>query len=361
MRICFFAHADSIHTRRWTRYFRDRGHQVSVVTLTPAEPDPGIELHHLQHRWHVSYERTNWHYLLKLPRLWKVVRNIQPDILNAHFLSSYGILGALVRPVNCPLIVSLHGSDILTIPNRSFLHSWAARFALSRVDMVTSVAHHMTQVLSNYMPPGKPILTLQYGVDTELFCPPASSVPRSPICLSNRAMVPVCNLETILLAARKLADQGSPVRIHLAGDGQQSAFLRQKATELQLGDQVSFLGLIDHDRMPKTLQLASIYVSTSLSDGTSLSLLEAMACGAFPVVSNIPANCEWITDGVNGYLVSPDSPEQLAQKLSDAWSQPKLRQAAAEYNWSLIQDKGSYQKNMAVIESAFKRLVEQRA
>lgn len=359
MKICFLAHAASIHTRQWTHYFRDQGHQVSVVTLTPAQPEPGIELHDLQHCWHVSHERTNWHYLLKLPRLWKVVRAIQPDILNAHFLSSYGILGALIRPTGCPLVVTLHGSDILLFPKRSFLHSWATRFALSRADLVISVAQHMTQVLPSYMSPDKPVLTLQYGVDTDRFYPPPTSAPRMPVCLSTRAMVPVSNLETVLLAARKLKDHGSPVRIHMAGDGEQSAFLKQKATELRLGNRVSFLGRIDHARMPDALRSASLYVSMSLSDGMSLSLMEAMACGAFPVVSDTPANRELITDSVNGYLVPPDSPEQLAQRLSDAWNQPELRQAAAERNWSLIREKGNYRKNMGIIESMFMRLVRQ--
>jgi len=359
MKICFLAHGVSIHTRKWTRYFRDQGHQVSLVTLTPAGIMPGMEIYDLKHSWHVSYKNTNWHYLLKLPRIWKVVRDIKPDILIAIFLSSYGILGALVRLKKCPLVTRVCGSDIFVFPKRSFLHRFVTRFALSRADLIISVAQHMTQTLSDYMVNDKLVLTQQYGIDTNLFFPPHEAASsRSPVCLSNRAMVPICNLETILLSAHKLEAQGSPVHINLAGDGEQSKFLKQKAGKLKLRDRVSFVGNIDHARMPEELRSASIYVSMSLSDGTSISLIEAMACGAFPVVSDIPANREWITDGVNGYLVSPDSPDQLAQRLNDAWNRPELRQTAAERNWSIIREKGDYKKNMAIIESALIGLAE---
>jgi len=360
MKICFLAHGVSIHTRKWARYFRDQGHQVSLVTLTPDEPMPGMEIYDLKHCWHVSYENTNWHYLLKLPRLWKVVRDIKPDILIAIFLSSYGMLGALVRLKRSPLVIRVCGSDIFVFPKLSFIHSLLTRFALSRADLVISVAQHMTQTLSDYMAADKPVLTQQYGIDTNQFFPPHEAVSsRAPVCLSNRAMVPICNLETILLAACKLEAQGSPLHINLAGHGEQFNLLKQKADALKLRDRVSFVGHIDHVRMPEELQAASIYISMSLSDGTSISLMEAMACGAFPVVSDIPANREWITDGVNGYLVSPHSPDQLAQRLNDAWNRHELRKRAAERNWSIIREKGDYKKNMAIIESAFLPLTEQ--
>jgi glycosyltransferase involved in cell wall biosynthesis len=257
------------------------------------------------------------------------------------------------------LVISLHGSDILLIPEHTFVHRWATRFTLGRADLVTSVAQHMTEVLPRYMAPSKPVLTLQYGIDTNCFHPPETGSPRPPICLSTRKMVPVCNLETVLLAARWLEEQDSPVLIHIANDGALATALQQKAAQLHLDNRVKFLGRIDHHQMAEALRTASLYVSMSFSDGTSLSLMEAMACGVFPVVSDIPANREWITDGVNGYLVPADSPEALVQRLNEAWHRPDLRLAAAEHNWSLVREKGDYWKNMATIEAAFVDLVGQ--
>jgi L-malate glycosyltransferase len=360
MRICFLAHAASIHTRHWTAFFRQQGHEVSVISLTPGVVDSGIDLHLLSLALPVSYEHTNWQYLVRLPQLWDVLRQLRPDIVNAHFLSSYGVLGALVRPARCAFVVSLHGSDILTIPRRSILHTRAAQFALRRADLITSVAQHTTAEIHRYVPAGLvPILTLQYGVDTSRFCPDEPPIVRRPIALSTRGMVSTSNLETVLLAARELDKIGSPIQFHFVNDGELLVLLQRQTAELQLANRVRFLGRVDHLQMANALRSASLYVSLSRSDGASLSLLEAMACSAFPVVADIPANQEWITDGVNGYLVPVDSPEALAAKLDRAWNQPDLRRAAAAHNWSLIRKKGDYHKNMAIIESAFTHLVEQ--
>ena len=359
MKICFLAHAGSIHTRYWVRYFHDKGHQVSIVTLTPGSSELGVDLYDLSTARNASHERANWHYLIQLPRLWKIVRDIRPDILNAHFLSSYGFLAALVCPHDCPLVTNLHGSDILVFPRRSKLHHLVTRFALKRADLIISVASHVTRMVSTYHIDNGPVVTMQYGVDTGRFFPPPMLKNSRPICLSNRALVLVSNIETILSAARKLQEVSSPLKIVIGGDGEQSDALKQRAAQLQIDKVVSFIGHIDHDNMPEALRSAAIYVSMSLSDGLSLSLMEAMACGVFPVVSDIPANRELIKNGVNGYLVPVDSPELLAQKLIDAWENPQLRKVAAKYNWCLIRQKGDYEKNMSTIEKKLLDLVRQ--
>jgi glycosyltransferase involved in cell wall biosynthesis len=361
MKICFLAHAGSIHTKHWARYFRDQGHQVSIVSLTPAEEEPGIDLHYVPQGRDSSIERTNWHYLTSLPRMRRVIRDIEPDLVNAHFLSSYGFLGALVRPRDRPFVISLHGSDVLLIPNKSPMHRWAAQFALGRADMITSVAEHMTDLVRPMVGDQKPIITLQYGIDTERFSPPEGDSERGPLCLSTRRLVPLANVSTILAAARILDGQGSPLQFRVVGSGDQREELEELARQWDIRHIVGFAGQVSPDEMADCLREAAIYVSMTSSDGMALSLLEAMACGAFPVVSDIPANREWIADGRNGFLVPLDSPEALAEKLGDAWKKQELRKQAAKRNWETVQEKAVYQKNMSVIESAFIDLLRSKS
>jgi glycosyltransferase involved in cell wall biosynthesis len=361
VKICFLAHAGSIHTQRWISYFADQGYAVSLISFTPTELDySDIELHLLTSRFVVSHERSNLHYLLHAPRLRQLLRELAPDLINAHFLSSYGFLGALTRPPGSSLVITLHGSDILLFPKRSPLHARVTRFALGRADMVVSVAQHITDTLPLYMSAGTPVLTIQYGLDVQQFHPPSRPTARRPVCFSNRAMVPVSNLETLIRAGRLLANQDSDLVIELAGSGEQLPNLRERVQRLDLQNRVRFIGQVAHGAMAEILRSAAIYVSTSTSDGASLSLLEAMACGAFPVVSDIPANREWIQDGFNGYLASADSSEELARKLDDAWLNGELRRLAAERNWQLIRKRADYQMNMARIEQSFVSLVNSR-
>ena len=358
MKICFLADASSIHAKRWITFFRDQGYECIILTFNkPADNIPGVRLYILKHPFRISYEHSNWQYLLQLPTIWGLIRRFKPDIVNAHFLSSYGFLAALACPKKVPLVISLYGSDILIIPKRSLLHRFVAIYSLKHAQLITSVAQHMTIALQQYISNQKPVLTMQYGINTQVFCPPLVIVDRAPIALSTRSMVKVSQLETLLQAALILKETQSPLRFDIAGNGELRSKLENLTVNLGLRKMVHFVGVIPPEQMPDTLHRMAIYISTSVSDGASLSLLEAMACGALPVVTDIPANREWITHGDNGLLTQPGSPEDLAEKLTQAWGDESLRQKAAKRNWEIIRERGDYQTNMSKIEQEFNKLI----
>ncbi|HMB67965.1 MAG TPA: glycosyltransferase [bacterium] len=353
MRICFLAHADSIHTRRWVRHFRDAGHHVTVLSFTAAEAEDGVTTHVLGIHRSVHQERTNWHYLAGLPRLASEVRRARPDLVNAHFLASYGILGAVVRPRGVPYVISLHGSDVLVIPRSAVWKARAARWALRRADLVTSVAEHLTAVVRDELEYPGPVHTRQYGVDTAAFRPPGDAVARAPVVVSTRRLEPVSDPRTLIEAARIWRSQGLPLALRVVGDGGLRAAMEDEAADLTDSGVVRFVGARSADEVAGELRSAAIYVSTTLSDGASISLLEAMACGSFPVVSDIPANREWIRPGENGLLFPVGSAVDLAEQVGSAWNRPQLREHAAEENRRLVEERGDLHRNLGEIERRF--------
>jgi glycosyltransferase involved in cell wall biosynthesis len=310
-------------------------------------------MNYIQHMYPISYERSNWQYLVHLPAIRRLIRRIQPDLVNAHFLSSYGLLGALTCPKRIPYVISLYGSDILVIPERSPIHRLAARFSLSRASLVISVSENMTKTLKRYLPDRVPVLTTQYGINLDMFHPQDGDAPREPLCLSTRALVNISDLETLLTAAKTLHGEGEHYQFIVAGEGELKEHLAALVKTYNLQEYVAFVGKIEADKMPEMYQKAAIYVSTSLSDGSSLSLLEAMACGAFPVVADIPANREWIEHGVNGYLFKPGSSAELAGCINEAWKNLDLRNTAADKNRQIVQQKANYLLNLRAIEQAY--------
>jgi glycosyltransferase involved in cell wall biosynthesis len=109
--------------------------------------------------------------------------------------------------------------------------------------------------------------------------------------------------------------------------------------------------------MATTLFAGAVYVSTSLSDSTSVSLLEAMAAGTFPVVTDIEANHEWIDDGENGFLVPVDDPAALADRIHRALADRALRERGRRLNQARIRERASWQDNMDEVCALFERLV----
>jgi len=145
----------------------------------------------------------------------------------------------------------------------------------------------------------------------------------------------------------------------IAGDGGEKTRLVERAGTSTAVARIRFIGDVTHDRMPALLREHHIYVSTSPADTTSVSLLEAMAVGLFPIVTDIPANREWITDGENGRLVPPGEATKLAVAVIDAWRDSELRVRASARNREIIATRGRWTESMKAVHELFDRLCVQ--
>jgi glycosyltransferase involved in cell wall biosynthesis len=143
------------------------------------------------------------------------------------------------------------------------------------------------------------------------------------------------------------------VKFLIAGDGLERKSLEKEAKKLNINSSVRFLGRVPHEEMPNLLSQTDVYVSTSLYDGTSVSLLEAMASGAFPIVTNIPSNREWVTDGENGFLVPTDDEKYLARKIIESLQNPSLLEKSYQKNFLITKEKVSWPKMIKKIQEIY--------
>ena len=112
----------------------------------------------------------------------------------------------------------------------------------------------------------------------------------------------------------------------IAGDGEQKEYLQGLAKSLGVSENVRFVGWITPDELPVYLASSDIYVSTSLSDSTSLSLQEAMACELAPVVTDLLANREWVADGKTGFIVPINDVPTLVDRIVYLLKNEEIRQ-----------------------------------
>src|SRR5581483_12442875 len=126
--------------------------------------------------------------------------------------------------------------------------------------------------------------------------------PSRPLIVSTRHLEPLYNVGLLIEAFPAIVHAFPGARLILIGDGSERARLQARARELGLDGQVQFLGRRRPAEVAGYLSAADLFVSTSLSDGNNISLNEAMACGAFPIATDIEANREWIAHGENGFL-----------------------------------------------------------
>jgi len=362
VRLALLSNASVIHTRRWGDYFHGRGHEVLLVSLEPGEgyayPCRRIE------------SRIRWRFLrypLATGRVRDVLGEFAPDLVNAHFVPNYGLIGALAG--RHPLVVSVWGSDVLVSGRTSPLHAARVRYVFRRADYVTTDARMLTRAACALGADPERVLTVPMGVDPEPYRGArraAEAAPERPaIIVSTRKLEPVYDVRTLIDALPALWATRPDLAVAVIGDGPDRPALVERA-RIQAaaagvpGDAITFAGMVPHQAIAEALGRATIYVSTSVSDSTSVSLLEAMAAGAFPVVTDLEANREWIDDGVNGFVIPIGSPAELAARVLQALADPALRARAAAENARRIDARATWAKNMGEVERLFEALIGAR-
>jgi glycosyltransferase involved in cell wall biosynthesis len=288
----------------------------------------------------------------------KLIRSINPDIVHAHYMTDYGLLGYLV--LFHPYVITLWGSDILIAPKKIF-NRIMAKFILNSSNLVTCDSNAQKNECLKYIRQPEKVEVIQWGVDLSMFREKRND-RRKPInitLLSNREFEPNYNIDSIIQSIPYIVEKYPDVRYVLKNFyGTKEPELRQLASSLNVTKYIEFIiKKMDYNELPEILYRADIFISVPSSDGSSMALLEAMACGLPVIVSDIPANHEWITDGWNGFFVPVRNPEKLAGAIIQLIEKPDLMQMFGERNAQLIRDRADRAKHMAHMENLYQQLL----
>lgn len=357
IRICFAVRwTKSLHLQAWIRYFINEKYDVHIITHSKENVE-GAKTYHLLTRSKLNFIsgpiQTRW-----------LLRKIRPDILHADLLTPYGFYAALSR--FHPIVISCRGTDVLINPQRSKIIAYMTKFVAKRADLIYSVGDHLTGRLIALGADEAKVTTITIGIDGDTFHPNADKEGEirknlgwieNPLVVSIRNFESLYNVELLIRAMPIIVKENNSVRFIVAGKGSQESYLKGLVGKLGMNEYVKFVGFIEHNELPKTLACADIYVSTSLSDGISVSLLEGVACGCFPVVTDIPGNRAWIQDGENGFLVPLDDPKVLADRIILALKNKKFMESARKKNMEKVKKQAVWEKNMKKVEERYKSLI----
>jgi glycosyltransferase involved in cell wall biosynthesis len=351
LRICFLGDASMNHVARWVNYFVDRGHECFVISLEKGQTFK-CPFHHVLMPALPRFVR----YPLASFLVSSLIRSFRPDLVNALFIPNYGLIAALLG--TRPLAVTTMGSDVLVAPRRSPFHLWRTKYVLSRCDLVTSDAWMMTERIVSFGAKHEKVLTVPMGIDDSIFNAQdrTQASLEEPVIISTRQLEPLYNLGQLVQAVPEILRAAPKAKFIIAGTGSEQQKLMEETKRYAISQSVSFPGWVRPQELASLLRQSTIFVSTSTSDSTSVSLLEAMACGAFPVVSDIAGNREWIEDGVNGFIFRLGNPPSLAQAVTNALSNKELVSSAIQKNSEIVRKKALWMDNMSVVESAFEIL-----
>ena len=365
MRLLVLAHAPSVHTTLWTRALQRRGHDVLLLSAhapdssapegAPAVHGPvptrivgtGFPIRALRYASARGAVRT------------EAVR-FRPDVTVAHFLPNYGFLAALAGLR--PLMLVAWGSDLLVNARRSPFHAARARWTLRRADLVHVDAALLAEAAVALGAPPDRVWTRAWGVDVDALAPSEPWSARRTRggeelrILWTRQLEPLYDPETFVRALGKLRAMGVPFRATLAGSGPLRGGLERLARREGVETLVRFAGWVERERLTALYRAHDAYVSLSRSDSTSQSLLEALAAGMIPVVTDISGNLEWVRHRREGLLVPVGDPDAVAAALAEVAAGGEHLDAIAARAAALALEKARFSDTVRETEERLRAL-----
>lgn len=384
MRLLYVADGRSAITINWVGYFIKQGHEVHLVSSFPAEPE--LELASLQvlplafsgaasssrggkssllKQLTTAGMRTKvrqWLGPLTLPsaaeELDRIIQKVKPDLVHALRIPYEGMVAAETKP-DAPLLLSVWGNDFTLHARTTPLMRLYTRRSMQRTNALLADCRRDIRLAGDWgFSPQRPrrVLPGAGGIQMDVFYP--SKQPAfEPVVINPRGMRAYVRNDTFFKALPLVITNYPEVRIlcpTMQGERQAEKWVSQ----LNLEPYVQLLPFQSREQMAELFRKAQVAVSPSEHDGTPNTLLEAMACGCFPVAGDIESVREWLVDGENALLVDPGDPQALAEAILRALNDAELRAAAAKRNQQLIIERVEYGRVMAEAESFYAQVVE---
>ncbi|MBM2886270.1 glycosyltransferase [Chromobacterium phragmitis] len=290
-------------------------------------------------------------------RLKAWIAEVKPEVVHVHQANSVAWHARrALRGSSIPMLLTAWGSDVLLLPNQNRLMRAMVRGNLQAAAAITSDSLYMAAKIRELAGDCR-ISLLNYGIDA---LPPAPVIDaKKKQVLSCRLHKPLYRIDAILKGWAEVESSGrfGDWSLVVAASGSETDGLKQLAAALGL-KRVEFTGFVDSATLGRLYADSRVFVSVPRSDATSISLLEAMGHGCFPLLSNLPANGEWTIDGLNGAIaedVGRLGPE-LCRAMARAEDDGAL-QAIAEMNRGLVAAKALHQANMAGFAALYRELV----
>ncbi|HRI47514.1 MAG TPA: glycosyltransferase, partial [Ignavibacteriaceae bacterium] len=273
-KILLLAPPNSIHTIKWANELVKKGFNIYLFGFDASKNE---KYHNLVR--HETFSVPNWiisrgfgsiikiYYLLSIPKIYKILKKIQPDIIHSHYASSYGILGAFTR--FHPNVVSVWGSDVFSFPDQSFLHKIVLKFVLNRADYILSTSQFMMQRTKEFT--SKEIRVTPFGVDLDIFCKNKKNQCDEIVIGTTKGLEKQYGIEFLIKAFARLVNKYSDNKLKLLiiGDGSLRKEMEKLTADLKISSFVNFTGFVSNEKIPEYLNTIDIYVAVSIYDDES--------------------------------------------------------------------------------------------
>lgn len=351
LKLLLLADCESAHTIKWATSLAKNNIDIVIFSLgnlsvndySSFENITIITLNQSISRDLGAFKKIK--YLLALPTVKKIIKSFRPDIVHAHFATSYGLLGAMSD--FHPFILSVWGTDIFNFPHKSLFHKKMITYNLQKADKVLSTSYVMKKETNIYT--DKIIEVTPFGIDINKFKPMKVNNLFSDgdiIIGTVKTLEEKYGIEYLIKAFKLLSEKYKdlPLKLLIIGGGSLDKNLKFLVRELGIEEKTRFTGKIPFIDIPRYHNMLDISVSVSIcnSESFGVAVIEASACSKPVIVSNVGGLPEVVEEEVSGIVVPAMDIEATAKAIErlvlDTALRLRMGEAGRErvrkfYNW----------------------------
>jgi glycosyltransferase involved in cell wall biosynthesis len=303
-----------------------------------------------------------------LKHLRKHLREIRPDLIHAGPVQTGGFVAALSG--FRPLVVMSWGSDVLALPDKKPWMGWVAQFTLRRAELVVVDCEAVRdRVLS--LAPLRPeqVICFPWGIDLKVFRPAVSGLQlrgrlrweSNRVLISTRRFEPIQGTMIFLEAMLRVFPKYPDVRVLMVGDGSLRPQVEAFIARHRLKDRFYLPGQVPEPVLADYYNEADLYVSATYSDGASISLLQAMACGLPVIVTSGYGNLEWALHARNGWLYPAGDAQALAAAIVEGLNDWAARRVMGQANSAVARERANWDENVQQLLLGYNRILNGRS
>lgn len=358
MKICFLADANSAHTKKWCRYLSQRGCNIDVISLNGGEIEEahvynlGVSSDRIQSKFLLN--KAN--YLFQARKVKELLHDINPDILHAHYATSYGLLGSLTG--FHPYVLSVWGSDVYDFPRKNILSKKMLQYNLKKADYIFSTSRAMAEETNKYT--DKKLYITPFGVDTSIYKPMHVKDDNNITIGTVKSLETVYGIDYLIKAFAEVVKNNSNINLKLkiAGKGSEEQKLKELCKSLGIENQVEFLGFLSLDQTVAAYNSFDIAVFPSISESFGVSAVEAQACGLPVIVSDAGGLPEVAKPGYSSIAVRKQNVEDLASAMQKLIDNKELRETMGRNGIEYVKKNYDVNRNFDYIMEIYHNILK---
>ena len=367
MRVLYFTEGDSPHDRRYLTALGETAHQVGVLRQRKHAQQTIRGVQELN--WPEGMpDWSNWRgWTEGKVQLRTLITDYQPDLIHAGPVQGPAFLAALAG--FHPLVTMSWGYDMLLDARRSPWMRCATHYTLRRTDILIADCQAVADRALTFGFPAENIVQFPWGVDLAHFSPEKGKDgglawrhslgwEENFVLLCNRSWSPKYGVDVLARAFLGAAQHNPDLRLLLVGSGPQGDELRRILTPVQ--EKVHMPGWVDQADLPAVYGAADLFITPSHCDGSSVSLLEALACGVPALASDIPSNLEWVQPRMNGDVFPDGDAAALEEKILALAADADLPIYASQSR-RMAEQRANWGENFGKLLQAYQRAVSEVA